>query len=58
MKIKAQTLLEYILVFTFATIVMYFFASKIDLSSLKSFAIYGIRRQTAPSVIEIPAMTK
>lgn len=57
MKKKAQGLIEYILVFLFAAVVMYYFAAKLDISKLKNFAIYGIRNQNAINRIILPPMT-
>ena len=57
MKKFSQGLIEYILVFIFASIVLYFFAGKIDLSKLKTFAVYGIKKPSSPAVIVIPPMT-
>ncbi len=54
----AQGLIEYILVFLFATVVLYFFASKIDLSKLKGFAVYGVKKQGSVNKIILPAMTE
>jgi len=54
---NAQGLVEYILVFLFAAVVMYYFAAKLDISKLKNFAIYGIRNPGAPSKVIIPPMT-
>ena len=56
-KIKAQTLLEYILVFLMAAIIMYGIATMFDLKSLKNFAIYGILDRENQSKIILPPMT-
>ena len=55
--LNAQGLVEYILVFLFAAVVMYYFAAKLDVSKLKNFAIYGIRNQSTPNKLIIPPMT-
>lgn len=57
MKRNAQGLLEYVLVFLFAAVVLYFFAGQINLAKLKTFAIYGVRDQSNTSKIIIPPMS-
>jgi len=54
---QAQGLVEYILVFIFATVVLYFFASKIDIGKLKTFAGFGIKHPDSASKIILPPMT-
>lgn len=54
---KAQGLVEYVLVFLFATIVMYYAASRIDLSTLKSFAIRAFRSEQSNNSFVVPPMT-
>ena len=57
MKRNAQGLLEYVLVFLFATVVLYFFASQINIAKLKTFAIYGVKDRANPTKIIIPPMS-
>lgn len=57
MQIKAQGLIEYILVFLFAAVVMFYFASKLDITKLKNYAIYGLRNLNTPNKIILPPMT-
>ena len=55
---KAQGVVEYMLVFVFATILMYGISMMFDLKSLKSFAIYGIVNRDNPAKIVLPPMTE
>ncbi len=57
MRKKSQGLIEYIMVFIFAAIVMYAFAMRIDLKKIKNFAIFGIKKPNAETKITIPPMT-
>ncbi len=56
--LNAQGVVEYMLVFIFATILMYGISLKFDLKSLKSFAIYGIVDKSNPTKIVLPPMTE
>lgn len=55
--LMAQGVVEYMMVFVFAAILMYGIAMMFDLKSLKNFAIYGILDKTNKSKIIIPPMT-
>ena len=57
LKQKAQGVVEFALVFIFATILMYGIAMRFDLQSLKGFAIYGILDKNNPSRVIIPPGT-
>lgn len=54
---KAQTLIEYILVFLMSALIMYGISMMFDLKSLKNFAIYGILDKGNSSKIILPPMT-
>ena len=54
---KAQTLLEYILVFLMAGLIMYGIAMLFNLKSLKNFAIYGTVDRGNSGKIVLPPMT-
>jgi len=54
---EAQGVVEYMLVFVFAAILMYGIAMMFDLKGLKTFAIYGILDKTNKSKIILPPMT-
>ncbi len=56
-KRPAQGVVEYMLVFVFAAILMYGIAMMFDLKDLKTFAIYGILDKTNKSKIILPPMT-
>lgn len=55
---KAQGVVEYMLVFVFAAILMYSISMMFDLKSLKTFALYGILDKDNSAKIILPPMTE
>ena len=56
-KLRAQGVVEYMLVFVFAAVLMYGISMMFDFKALKNYAIYGILDKVNKSKIIIPPMT-
>ena len=54
---SAQGVIEYVLVFTVAVVVMYFFATRFDFADLRNFAVFGIFNNRTNTIV-IPPMTE
>lgn len=55
---KAQGLVEFMMVFLFAAVVMYAVSMMFDFKALKSFSVYGIVDKNNANKIIVPPMSE